>query len=98
MPSARCLRGRAANGSIFDALAKGIRMVGRSAAWISILLVILSPLAPLAWAQQEQAEDNRAPAMRGSPRDVAAGEKALADWWGEASKTRDERLAWWRDA
>src|SRR5436309_2831841 len=35
---------------------------------------------------------------RDNPRDEAEAQEALKGWWTEAAKTRDERLAWWRDA
>lgn len=38
--------------------------------------------------------DMRAPAEQ----DAAALERARSGWWAEALKTKDERLAWWRDA
>ena len=62
---------------------------------ISLFLGGLS--APLL-AQQEQAEDAAGPPLRGSPRDVEAGQKALREWWLDANKTRDQRIQWWRDA
>ena len=34
----------------------------------------------------------------GNPRDVAAAKEALGGWWSEALKTRNQRLAWWREA
>ncbi len=35
---------------------------------------------------------------KGNPRDVAAANEALRGWWTESQKTRDQRLAWWREA
>src|SRR5688500_66072 len=65
---------------------------------IVTLSLVLGVFCSAARAQQEQPEDNRPPELRGSPRDVAAGQRALHGWWTEADKTRDERLQWWRDA
>src|SRR4051794_29621755 len=49
---------------------------------ISLILTLLPGLfAPPALAQQEQAEDNAGPPLRGSPRDVDAGKRALSEWW-----------------
>jgi len=65
---------------------------------ISLILTLLSGLiAPPALAQQEQAEDNAGPPLRGSPRDVEAGKHALKEWWTQANSLRDQRLQWWRD-
>jgi hypothetical protein len=62
---------------------------------ISLVLTLLSGQTR---AQQEQPEDNLSPPLRGSPRDVDAGQRALKEWWLAADRTRDQRLQWWRDA
>ncbi|MEA2707711.1 MAG: alpha-L-fucosidase [Phycisphaerales bacterium] len=65
---------------------------------ILVISLVLAVLSGQTRAQQEQAEDNQGPPLRGSDRDVAAGRRALKEWWTPASRTRDERLQWWRDA
>src|SRR4051794_33901937 len=56
----------------------------------SILLVLAASqgLCSLVIAQE----------LKGSPRDVAAGEEAMKTWWTAADKTREQRIGWWREA
>ena len=69
--------------------------------------IITSTLVLFACAQHPSAEQRAAgqeeplrpvEELRGSPRDVAAAREALDGWWAESMKTKDARLAWWRDA
>src|SRR5437868_12651164 len=49
-----------------------------------------------------RAQDDPAANPKVSPlakaRDKTAADAALAGWWTEAAKTRDQRVQWWRDA
>src|SRR4051794_22293691 len=65
---------------------------------ILAISLILTALSAAALAQQEQPEDNAGPPLRGSPRDVEAGKRALKEWWTQANAMRDQRVQWWRDA
>src|SRR5690348_4757334 len=62
-----------------------------------VLVVIAACMCtPFARAKDEPAIASVKPEAR--QRDEAAAKDAVDGWWTAALKTRDQRLAWWRDA
>jgi alpha-L-fucosidase len=72
---------------------------------LSFALVAIATTIPIASINAPDRACGQAPAdvadggvEKGNPRDVAAANEALRGWWTESQKTRDQRLAWWREA
>jgi alpha-L-fucosidase len=72
---------------------------------LSSALVVIATTIPIASINAPDRAWGQAPAdvadggvEKGNPRDVAAANEALRGWWTESQKTRDQRLAWWREA
>jgi alpha-L-fucosidase len=64
----------------------GVKRLGITA------MILVGIVTPLLRAQDEPTS------RHDNPRDAAEAQEALKGWWTQALKTRDERLAWWRDA
>jgi alpha-L-fucosidase len=71
-------------------------MVARKAHRSVTLLALVFGIVTLTSRSSCVAADTPSPPP--STRDAAAAQEALHGWWSAALKTRDQRLAWWRDA
>src|SRR5580700_4365929 len=81
--------------SLFPGNSGGARMVhfDRVLRPIAIIALLTLCLPALTFAQT-----TTAPVAGDNSRDVDAANAAISGWWGDALKTRDQRLQWWRDA
>ncbi len=76
-----------------------MKRLSRCLVVVSIAITFSSVCVSRRVAAHAPADDGEAIAIeKGNPRDVAAAHEALRGWWTDSQKTRDERLAWWREA
>src|SRR5580693_3254255 len=81
--------------SLFSGNSGDARMVHFDRVFRPIAIVALLTLCVPALAL---AQTTTAPVAGDNSRDVDAANAAISGWWGDALKTRDQRLQWWRDA
>ena len=81
-----------------------MKIFARSAIWASIIVLSLGGFCAAQSVAPDEAQrrlDSGNEPMRvgdAAARDAAAIEDAKTGWYAEALKTRDQRLAWWRQA
>ncbi|SDQ01327.1 Alpha-L-fucosidase [Mucilaginibacter sp. OK268] len=66
--------------------------------WLSYLLILCFSISALTTVAQDKGDEDKTMANTVKTRDQKAIEEAMHGWWPASMKTRDARIAWWRDA
>jgi alpha-L-fucosidase len=66
--------------------------------WLQYLLILCFSISAITTVAQDKGDEDKTMANHVKTRDQKAIDEAMHSWWPASMKTRDARLAWWRDA